>query len=134
MSYLLGLAATLLVGIVLTVLPLLLPWPMQLRWIIASNVAPQPLRPAIVPDSTTLTDVTVYAADDQAGHIVTWLASSSHGGVLRFTCPASDDAMDRLQQWCSDATPLLLVSPSDGIGQLHSDSACLLDLRKEGSA
>jgi hypothetical protein len=117
-------AAVLAVGV-----PLLLPWPQRLRWLLTSNAdAVGTAGWALGGDVLDEVTVELVVADlvligHATGHTSAWLRGD------RATLDASLDDRFRLERWQADATPLLLIERSHALA-LYGPDGCVTSLHR----
>ena len=121
--------------IALAAVPLLLPWPQHLRWLIASMAVPDPVGMTPVVPPVLMREVTVTAVCRSVQSVaVECAATSPPAAPLRYVLPADGDgavvAAARLERWAAAATPLLLIeSGADGCS-LHGPAHAVVGLRR----
>ena len=124
-----GVAALLAIATV----PLLLPWPQQIRWLLASTAIPDPFAMSVVPDPLTLREVTVGYVHGSAERVAVALTEISPVATPSwYVIPASAATLEqvaRLQRWSVAHSPLLLITDPDGGASLHGPSHAVVGLR-----
>ena len=114
-----GIAAVLAVAM----LPFLLPWPQQIRWLVNSVAIPDPYGMSVTPGPLTLREVTIADVDRSAEWIAVGVSETPRLGWLSwYTLPtgtATPDTEACLRDWWAARTPLLLVASDHGEASLH---------------
>jgi len=113
-------------------IPLLLPWPQHLRWLIASMAAPDPVAMSVGTCPLLMCEVAVRDVHRSAGWITVQLvgispsrSSSSYALSVDATGP---DVAARLERWSLAQTPLLFVDDAHGAVSLHGPSHSVVGL------
>ena len=112
------------------VLPFLLPWPQQLRWMVITSQTPDPMRPGCWPSPVSLREVTVGDVDTRMGGVTVCLVPQDAPAepLLRWVAATAQD-LSCLRQWSWERAPLLLVTTPEGTQSLHSEVATVEGLR-----
>jgi len=116
---------------VLAAVPLLLPWPQHVRWLIASTALqtdPCSLNTGVAPVGR-LEEVTVCRVTlGQEGLIDVATETTNRSEHLSMPAAASSDVA-RLQRWASARTPLLQITGPSGEVSLYGPTHAVVGLR-----
>ena len=112
------------------IVPFLLPWPQQLRWMVITSATPDPMRPGCWPSPISLREVTVSDVDTLVGGVIVYLVAHDTPGepLVRWVAATAED-LGSLRQWSRERGPLLLVTTPEGTQSLHSELATVEGLR-----
>jgi hypothetical protein len=116
----------------LAAVPLLLPWPKQLRWLLASTSVPDPMGMSAGPYPLMLREVTVAEVHRSGEGVAVELAEISHATPSFYVLPAgaaTADAVACLDHWSVQQVPLLLVVDADSDVSLHGSVDTVVGLR-----
>jgi len=119
------------VVVVLAAVPLLLPWPQHLRWLIATTALPSDsysLNAGVAPVGR-LEEVTVCRVTlGQEGLIEVATEITNRPEHLSMPAAASSD-LARLQRWAAARTPLLQITDPSGEVSLYDPTHAVVGLR-----
>ena len=127
-------AAWIVIGLValaaLAAAPLFLPWPQQLRWMVASMSVPDPVTGALGPAPFTVREVVVDDHRPAAGHVTVRVREIAVAGQTEWWITEGDGAP--VAGCVLDGTPLLLMVAEDGRAVLYGPRHAAVGLRRPG--
>jgi hypothetical protein len=118
--------------IAIAAVPFLLPWPQQVRWLVASTTVPDPVGMSLGGYPLRMREVAVGDVDPSAERVTVELVEISPPGRPRRYVLSGDAATlaatARLNRWAAAHTPLLLVADADGDSSLHGPAHAVVGL------
>jgi len=117
----------------LAVLPVLLPWPSKVRWILAVEAANPLIAVTNARRDLHVSPVVLEAVDNRADRLALVVRdgdSGGDGGRHELVGPPAPPGLQaRLEGWCHARTPLLLVGDGHHRVALHGPDATARGLR-----
>jgi len=117
----------------LAVLPLLLPWPSKVRWILAVEAANPLIAATNARRDVHVSPVVLVSVDSRADRLCLVVEDGADGGDghhhVLLGPPAAPGLQARLEGWCHARTPLLLVGDGQHRVALHGPDAAARGLR-----